>query len=227
MTDQQVLFMSPQAENLEYLYSLMNKVSQQMSQNKLKRAELLREIDVLVNEVNRTSIRPRPNNPNIAVISNFLKQRNVHIENPTEAQVEDERELQCLRQQNAALKSMLKDKCSTNNETLALLKVHETYLSDVVSLLRADVLTYHQELIRMCRSLYQEQVCSLEDNEFKEYMENISDFQELLDVSEIFRLLLRLTTQTGRTPKIAVGSKYCNILHSTYLRPNNEADTYH
>ncbi|CUS22671.1 LAQU0S06e03334g1_1 [Lachancea quebecensis] len=205
MTDQQVLFMSPQAENLEYLYSLMNKISRQMSQNKYKRAELLREIDVLVNEVNRNSTRPKPSDPNVAVISNFLKQRNVHIENPIKAQIEDEEELQCLRQQNAALKSMLKDKCSTNNETLALLKVHESFLSDVVSLLRNDVLTYHQELIRMCRSLYHEQVCALEDNEFKEYMENINDFQELLEVSEIYRLLLRLTTQTG--PKVATQSK--------------------
>ncbi|SCU85050.1 LANO_0C03202g1_1 [Lachancea nothofagi CBS 11611] len=194
MGDQQVVFMSPQAENLEYLYSLVDKISQQMTENKLKRAELLREIDVLVNESNRLSSKKQPQDSNLPVIANFLKQRNVYVKDVTHhSDNQDDVELECLRRQNSLLKAMLRDKCSNNNETLALLKVHEGYLSDVVSLLRRDVLSYHQALIGRCRALYEERVCMLEDEEFRRYMENISDIQELMEISEIFRLLLRLT----------------------------------
>lgn len=192
MTDQQVLFMSPQTENLEYLYSLMDRISQQMTGNKKKRADLLREIDVLVNEVNRSGNKQRAHDPNVGVIRNFLKHRNVDLEEITEPNDEEDKELRQLRMQNTELKKMLVDKCHSNNETLSLLKVHENYLSDVVSLLRRDVLSYHQELIGKCRLLYEDRVCTLEDSEFKAYMENISDLQELLDVSQVFRMLLRV-----------------------------------
>ncbi|CEP63964.1 Far7p LALA0_S09e06480g [Lachancea lanzarotensis] len=194
MGDQQMVFMSPQTENLDYLYSLVEKVSHQMTENKKKRAELLRGIDVLVNEVNRTSSKTEPPDMNWAVISNFLKQRNIQVDDiPAMTQHNGSGEMECLREQNRILKQMLGEKQSNNNEMLLLLKVHEGCLRDVVSLLRRDVLSYHHELILKCRQLYKDRICVLEDEEFQHYMNNVSDVQELLDVSEIFRLLLRLT----------------------------------
>ncbi|SCU81923.1 LAFA_0C07998g1_1 [Lachancea sp. 'fantastica'] len=195
MGDPQMVFMSPQTENLDYLYSLVDKVSQQMTENKNKRAELLREIDVLVNEVNRTSSKKAPRDTNWAVISNFLKQRNIQVDDTamTQSNRSEAFEVEKLQKQNQILKAMLEEKRGNNNEMLALLKVHEGCLSDVVSLLRRDVLSYHQGLISKCRELYEDRICVLEDEEFKQYMRNVSDVQELLDMSEIFRLLLRMT----------------------------------
>ncbi|SCU80387.1 LAME_0B02894g1_1 [Lachancea meyersii CBS 8951] len=194
MGDQQVVFMSPQTENLDYLYSLVDRVSQQMTENKKKRAALLREIDVLVNEVNRSSLKKPPRDTDFEVISSFLKQRNIQVQEPvTHRSRSDAEEIENLREQNSVLKSMLQEKSNNNNEMLTLLKVHEGCLSDVVSLLRRDVLSYHQGLINKCRELYQDRICVLEDEEFKEYMENVTDVQELLDMSEIFRLLLRMS----------------------------------
>ncbi|SCU90799.1 LADA_0F06480g1_1 [Lachancea dasiensis] len=194
MTDQQVIFMNPQTENLEYLYSLVRKIAQQMKENKLKRNDLLKEIDVLVKEVNSSQPKSGMRDPNLSVISNFLKQRDIDVEDRRQrSDTTSDPELACLQEQNAILRKMFQEKCCYNNETLALLKVHEEYLAEVVSLLRGDVLSYHQSLVEKCREIYDGRLCLLEDEEFGHYIGGIDNLQELLEISEIFRGLLRLT----------------------------------
>ena len=66
------------------------------------------------------------------------------------------------------------------------------YKRQVVQFLREDVLEYHRKLVSKCRLLFIQQLVTLEDKEFLDYLQNVSGLQELIDLSEIFRSLLRL-----------------------------------
>ncbi|SCW00009.1 LAFE_0B07426g1_1 [Lachancea fermentati] len=190
MTDQQVVFMNPQNENLDHLYDLIHQICRQMDENKQKRARLLRDVDVLANQLNARSGNENIGDANIPVISDFIARRD-HTAASTIG-VESTR-IGMLRKQNDILRKMLRNKCLVNNETLNLLKIHEEYLSDAVTLLRQDVLSYRQDLVQRCRSLYEDGLIPLEDREFDEYLLNVMNIQELLDLSSAFRALLRET----------------------------------
>lgn len=190
MSEQQVMFMNPQTENLQHLYELVGKLSRQLVENKEKRAHLLRDIDILSHELDKSKAKTRRDN-NIPLFKSFLKQRGYGI-----SEVANEAEdLQTLRSQNTLLKHLLQEKVVLNNETLALLRVHEHSLNAVVQFLREDVLEYHRKLVSKCRQLFIQQLVTLEDKEFLEYLQNVSGLQELIDLSEIFRSLLRLHVQ--------------------------------
>ncbi|SCU82884.1 LAMI_0C01244g1_1 [Lachancea mirantina] len=192
MGDQQVVFMNPQAESLDCLYSLAGRLTRQLAENKAKRDKLLRDIDVLAREVNvRAEDQGEVKDENIPVINAFLQRRNKNI---YEWDGETNNKVDVLRQQNVALREMLNKKKESNLETMALLKLHEKSLIDVVAVLREDVLSYHQELLEKCRSLYERRVFQAEDTEFRQYMENVKDVEQLMDLSKIFRALLRLAS---------------------------------
>ncbi|AET40517.1 Far7p Ecym_6125 [Eremothecium cymbalariae DBVPG len=182
-----VMFMNPQTENLKNLYDLVQNLSELLNKNKQERNKLLREIDVLANRMHQ-SVSPKDYAKDVRVFDIFLKRRGIECEGNGEEGIN----LEYVWEQNKRLRAVLDQKSMLNRETSRLLGYHENSLAQVVKLLRDDVFKYHIELIEKCRRVFNEKVCQIEDLEFKAYIENISDIQDLINMSKVYQSLLRL-----------------------------------
>lgn len=187
MNDQPA-FINLQIENLNHLYNLVEQLTTQLSLNRSKRLNLLREIDVLFAQIEKShDIRVKKKN-DVSIFNNFLQQRN---KEPIKLH-EEGRDLHILRQQKEALTELLQEKINDNQESGNLLKFYENSLSDVVGLVRDDIYEYHMSLIAQYKEVCYNKIYQAEDAEFKEYLDNVMTVQDLHDLSRIYGLLFRL-----------------------------------
>ena len=198
---QQQVYMSPQAENLNHMYSLVNKLVLQLRKNQAEKTKILQNVDVLSGSLNRyeKSEQSHDTTDNIALFNRFLEQRGrdtimgeEQVSDGIEEDREDEAMLETLKRQNAKLRETLEASKQTTFESMDLLKYSENSLKHVVAQLRENTLMYHEETIKLVRQKFQMETVPSEDKEFKIYMENVNDLQELADISNTYRLLLRL-----------------------------------
>ena len=104
-----------------------------------------------------------------------------------------------LQRQNEQLRKVLGAKTNLNKETMDVLRVHEDALEQVVALLRDDVANSHQSFVNRVRSKLNDELIPLEDKEFSLYLDNINDVEQLIQVSEIYRSVLRLSDSADNT----------------------------
>lgn len=198
----QQLYMSPQTENLTQMYILVDKVINQLKANKLQKQKLLWNIDRLSSQLNKQIMKDPvdcDNNQNDIVLFNrFLEQRVNLSEKDNEISElnyngsEKDNTISVLRRQNSQLKKTLEAKMRLNKETFDVLRVHEECLSEVVAMLRDDVIKYHETFISKVRNKFHEEMIPKEDEEFNTYLENVQDIQQLISISQTYRSLLRL-----------------------------------
>lgn len=198
---QQQVYMSPQAENLNHMYSLVNKLVRQLRENQAEKAKILKNVDVLSDNLNKYEKSEQPNDTtnNIALFNRFLEQRGgsaiteeEQLSDDLKENRKDEVMIEVLRSQNSKLRETLEASKQTAFESIDLLYYSEDSLNYVVAQLRENVLVYHEETIKSIRQKFQMETIPLEDEEFKMYLENVNDIQKLTDISHTYRLLLRL-----------------------------------
>lgn len=185
--DPHLVFMNPQTENLQKLYQLVGELSSILNRNKIESNKLLQHIDTLANKLARDN---GINNfqRDAHLVKNFLKQRGIE----SELNTGDDIRLETFKKQNQQLKRILDQKNKTNRETLKLLEYHEDSLGIVVKLLRNDVYKYHTQLIQKYKNIFNKCIGEVEDEEFKKYLENICDLQDLINISRVYQTLFRL-----------------------------------
>lgn len=198
----QQLYMSPQTENLTQMYILVDKVVNQLKVNKLQKQKLLWNIDRLSTQLNKQILKQpvdcNNNKNDIVLFNRFLDQRVNLSEKDNEIceldhkGSENDTAISILRRQNSQLKKTLEAKLNLNKETFDVLRVHEDCLSEVVAMLRDDVIKYHEISITKVRNKFHEEMIPKEDEEFKTYLENAQDIQKLISISQTYRSLLRL-----------------------------------
>lgn len=203
----QQLYMSPQTENLNYMYSLVDKLIDLLKKNKQKKESLIWDVDVLSKQLskrfNNRELKGK-DDFDVVIFQKFLDQRdNVlgdeHVSDkdsdsddiPQNCDTEEDR-LTMLRRQNQQLQKILDSKTRLNDDTLSLLDYHEDALNEIVRHLRLDVLKSHEVFIEKIREKFNHEMVPKEDEEFKVYLENIKEVQKLMDLSHAYRLLLRL-----------------------------------
>ncbi|CDF90939.1 ZYBA0S09-01156g1_1 [Zygosaccharomyces bailii CLIB 213] len=204
----QQLFMSPQTENLSYMYNLVDRLIEQLKKNKRKKEQLLWDVDILSKQFSRKfkkSAPPAYDDFDVVIFQKFLNQRHNSIEKkPDQSEgrkpKSDNRtdaldKLVVLRKQNEELRKVLDSKIKLNLDTFSLLNYHEDALTEIVRFLRADVLQSHELFIKKVRNKFNDEMISKEDEEFKIYLENIKEVQKLMDFSHTYRLLLRVCDQ--------------------------------
>lgn len=189
---QQPLYMSPQTENLSQMYVLVDRLVRQLQANRKEKEQVLRKVDVLSKQLNKQS--PTEEGKNDAVLfDRFLSQRVALSQNDINETANDSDTVQILQRQNEQLRKVLGAKTNLNKETMDVLRVHEDALEQVVALLRDDVAKSHQSFVNRVRSKLNDELIPLEDKEFSLYLDNINDVEQLIQVSEIYRSVLRLS----------------------------------
>lgn len=195
----QQLYMSPQTENLNYMYTLVGKLIDQLQTNKQKKKQLLWDVDVLSKQLNQKfnkSERKGKDDLDVVIFQNFLNERNslldVEDENAKQNSVLEESRLIILKRQNKRLRKIFESKAKLNGDTLSLLYYHEDALNEIVRHLRSDVLKSHEFFIEKVRGKFKSEMIPKEDTEFREYLKNVGEIQKLMDFSDAYRTLLRL-----------------------------------
>lgn len=189
---QQPLYMSPQTENLSQMYVLVDRLVRQLQANRKEKEQVLRKVDVLSKQLNKQS--PTEEGKNDAVLfDRFLSQRVALSQNDINETANDSDTVEILQRQNEQLRKVLGAKTNLNKETMDVLRVHEDALEQVVALLRDDVAKSHQSFVNRVRSKLNDELIPLEDKEFSLYLDNINDVEQLIQVSEIYRSVLRLS----------------------------------
>lgn len=200
----QQLFMSPQTENLSYMYSLVQKLTEQLKTNKEKKEQLLWEVDILSKQLSSRFKKPQTAagvDFDVVIFQKFLDQRNNLIEKGTDEDksgfypcegADSGTRIAVLKRQHKELAKVLDSKTKLNTDTFSLLTYHEDGLVEIVRHLRAEVLQSHENFIKKVRNKFTGEMILKEDEEFKVYLENIEEVQKLIDISTAYRLLLRL-----------------------------------
>lgn len=195
---QQPLYMSPQTENLSQMYVLVDRLVRQLQANRKEKEQVLRKVDVLSKQLNKQS--PTEEGKNDAVLfDRFLSQRVALSQKDIDETANDSDTVKILQRQNEQLRKVLGAKTNLNKETMDVLRVHEDALEQVVALLRDDVAKSHQSFVNRVRSKLNDELIPLEDKEFSLYLDNINDVEQLIQVSEIYRSVLRLSDSAENT----------------------------
>ncbi|KAL3228496.1 Factor arrest protein 7 [Nakaseomyces bracarensis] len=192
---QQQLYMTPQSENLSYLYELMDMLMLQLKQNHIEKNKILSNVDKLtlkVNNDNSTSLKDDYKGC-MNTFDIFLKGQRKANDFKNVDNREDIKNI--LLEQNAALKKKYNETESITLENYEILKYHEKSLHEVISYLRADILRDHREMLKVIKEKFNEELVPLEDSEFESYIESIEETQKLMDISKIYRMLLKWTTK--------------------------------
>lgn len=198
---QQQLFLSPQAENLTHLYSLVEKLITQLNENKLQKQKIVHSIDTLSNKLSRDPEKRRDGyRRDMVIIDKFLQRK--HQSNGRSNSIEfsedlaaEERDLEELRLQNKKLLELLDKSKKKTGEMFQLLKYHEDAFNEVVKALRQDIVRYRSSLLRLVKGKFESELIPLTDAEFNAYIRNIENYNLLLDISEIYRLLAGVLDQ--------------------------------
>lgn len=194
----QQLYMSPQIENLSYMYSLVEKLMDQLQTNKQKKKQLLWDVDVLSKQLsqrfNKREVEGK-DDPDVVIFQKFLNERD-NLPDGDDSDKQDFEEgadrLTILKRQNELLKRVFESKTRLNGDTLSLLHYHEDALNEIVGHLRSDVLKSHEVFIEKVREKFEGEMIPKEDEEFGVYLANVEEMQKIMDFSNVYRLLLRL-----------------------------------
>ncbi|CCC67420.1 hypothetical protein NCAS_0A08620 [Naumovozyma castellii] len=195
---QQQFFMNPQTENLTHMYSLVDTLLNQLVKNKAEKEELLRSVDVLSNRITSgTEPKVIEMQQDIVLFTNFLERRissesKIILNGEDKEIIKNDKELYILRQQNSQLQKLLRDSNDSTMNTLDLLKFHEESFIEVVSLLRQDILNNHIKMISIIRKRLENKYEPLRDKEFEKYLKEVKDIQKLMDISELYKDILRV-----------------------------------
>ncbi|GAV54877.1 hypothetical protein ZYGR_0AS02000 [Zygosaccharomyces rouxii] len=195
----QQLYMSPQTENLNYMYSLVRKLMNQLQTNKEKKKQLLWDVDVLSKQLsqkfNKSEIKGK-DDLDVVIFQNFLNERGGVLDADDDDDKQDsdagENRLIILKKQNEQLRKIFESKTRLNGDTLSLLNYHEDALNEIVRHLRVDVLRSHEVFIEKVREKFNGEMIPKEDAEFRVYLENVEEIQKLMDLSNTYRTLLRI-----------------------------------
>lgn len=207
---QQPLYMSPQTENLNQMYVLVERLVNQLQANRKEKERVLRNVDVLSKQLN--SHLPSEKGRNDAVLfDRFLSQR-VALSDKDLSETTSANTTKALQRQNEQLRRVLDAKKNLNAETMGVLRVHEDALEQVVALLREDVARYHQSFVDRVRDKLNTELIPLEDKEFSLYWDNINDVQQLIQLSEIYRSLLRLSDAAESAENTQPRSSHAELL---------------
>ncbi|CCF57319.1 hypothetical protein KAFR_0C03270 [Kazachstania africana CBS 2517] len=185
---QQQLFLSPQTENLGELHRLVKKLVGQLEENKIQKEIIVRNVDSLSSQLQKAGA----SDGDIAIFNVFLNERK--IENkylPHTQDTADNDDLIRLRSQNNSLKKLLVMNTSKLNDTFRLLNYHTEAFNVVVNKLRQDIITNRNGSLVKIKTKFNEEVATLEDEEFKSYINNIQEFDKLKDLLELYKLLLK------------------------------------
>ncbi|KAG0677254.1 hypothetical protein C6P41_000814 [Kluyveromyces marxianus] len=206
---QPVLFMGTQTENLEYMYKLVHELSNQLQENKKLRDSILEDMDTLAKRANRGSTEI---SADINVAQQFIDQRiiasrpanggggsggdggddDIDIDNANNPTNESYSTLEHVTRQNKQLKEILSRQQGRNTIVLGVLREHDENLQRSVTLLRDEIHMYHMTIIKWYRDLANKTLFEAEDAQFRSYLDSISDLQQLLDLSRVYRALLQL-----------------------------------
>ncbi|SMN18535.1 similar to Saccharomyces cerevisiae YFR008W FAR7 Protein involved in recovery from cell cycle arrest in response to pheromone, in a Far1p-independent pathway [Maudiozyma saulgeensis] len=200
---QQHLFMNPQTENLQQLYTLVQELVEQINQNKKQKAQILNKIDTLSNHINREPEKIKENyKKDIIEFNNFLDMKigsyssQGHsikgIHKVTENGDSDKDGVEILKLQNKKLKELLESEQRETLRSFEILGLHEEGFHKIVGALRSDIINYRKAVLAMVSGKFQNEVIPKENTEFEVYMDNIDDFQKLLKISELYRTILKI-----------------------------------
>ena len=200
---QMQLFMNPQTENLQQLYTLINDLMVHIEQNKKQKALVLHKIDTLSNHLNRDPEKMKESyQKDIVEFDNFLKGKvgtyTMKVNNLGKHQKVEMRKdgsdtssIEVLKRQNLQLKELLKQEQGDTLQSFNVLGIHEEGIHRIIKALRCDIIDHKKRVHDIVSNKFQNEVVPKEDMEFEAYMENMEDFQKYLKISELCRTLLR------------------------------------
>ena len=200
---QMQLFMNPQTENLQQLYTLINDLMIHIEQNKKQKALVLHKIDTLSNHLNRDPEKMKEDyQKDIVEFNNFLKGKvgthTMKVNNlGKNEKVEKKRDtsdtsgIEILKRQNLQLKELLKQEQSETLLSFNVLGIHEEGIHKIIKALQCDTIDHKRRVHDIVSNKFRTEIVPKEDMEFEAYMENIYNFQKYLKISELCRTLLR------------------------------------
>lgn len=200
---QQQLFMNPQTENLDQLYSLVGTLVALVQENKKHKASILSKVDMLSTRINRDPEKVKESyEGDKAVFQNFINgsigsystsaKLNRTDDQLSTDQSEDDTDEEIVLKQNTQLNAILKDEQMATLNSVKALSYHEEGFHDIIRALRCDVLNHRKLVLEIARKKFNGDLVPKEDDEFGKYMENVDNFDQLLKLSEVFRSLLKL-----------------------------------
>ncbi|SCV13516.1 uncharacterized protein CGFF_01073 [Nakaseomyces glabratus] len=167
-----------------------------LATNNEKKENILVAVDTLSNRVNSSETSVNDHYSSSArLIQQFLDR--IDPVPDSQSSKDKNRVEETLRQQNKQLKEILLNSQSITRESYDILKYHEECLHEVIGHLRADILKDQRKVVNEIRTRFNKDVKALEDIEFQSYIDNVNEIQKLMDISYVYRTLLRLVTQTS------------------------------
>lgn len=191
--NQPVLFMGAQTENLDYMYELVHELSAQLKTNENMRDAVLQDVDLLSRQLNHGNVDVSPDiNVTKQFIYKRLKDEELSIQDEEEEDGnEEDNMLHHVTKQNEQLKEILKNQQRRNAVALQALRHHDEGLEICVTMLRNEIYSYHVTVLSRSRGLIENQLYKAEDSQFNQYLESVTDLQQLLDLCKLYRTLLR------------------------------------
>ena len=200
---QQQLFMNPQTENLDQLYSLVGNLVELIQENKKHKSSILSKVDTLSSRINRDPEKRRENyEGDMAVFQNFINgsigsystsgRLSKEVDQIDIGCSADENEDAIVQRQNMQLRTILEEEQKLTLRSVKELSYHEGGFHDIIRALRCDVLNHRKLVLDITKRKFHKELTPKEDEEFFQYMDNIDNFDQLLRISEIFRTLLML-----------------------------------
>ncbi|KAH3903216.1 Far7p SCDLUD_000835 [Saccharomycodes ludwigii] len=197
-TNQQILYMNPQTEDLTQLYELMNNLKSVLSDNEKRRNNVLKGIDLLSYTLMREQDKEGTSNVNNKTFQRDINNFDLFIKNcgkkPTIVKSTTDTlnsdSLFTLTQQNKQLKEILEITESENNQYVHVLSMYNNGLSDIIKLLRTKIYRQNIELYSKLSQTFKTQLFDKQDIITMEYLNGIDDYTILLEISDLYRALL-------------------------------------
>lgn len=182
------LYMNQQNENLEYMYDVLNQLRQQIHENLRIKNTILDEVDNLSIKLDRDPTKRIENtHKDILLFDAFLNRK---LENKVEiSETADDKEHDktfLLKEQNKKLNRLLEKKKQMVAASVHTLHHHERCLSNVIGLLRQDIMEYQTSTLQEIKKLFMESLDN-EQKEFKEYLKGANDLQEVFDIIKLYK----------------------------------------
>ncbi|CAL9728100.1 factor arrest protein 7 [Monosporozyma unispora] len=191
VASQNQLYMSQQNENLEYLYSLIKQLMVQTKHNQQLKDNILESIDTLSNKLNRDPEKKSDNiKKDIFLFELFLSRNSLNSQNGAvneDTQNESNDDLSNLKLQNERLHELLRIRKDISFYSVNTLKHHENGLSEVINLLRNDILQYQTSTLEQIRAEFTNILLAHEDSEFKQYLSSIEGIQKVFDIIKLYK----------------------------------------
>lgn len=203
VNQEQQLFMNPQAENLQQMYNLVGTLMEQLDENKKQKAKILQKIDTLSDSLNRDPDKRRElYQKDMVIFEKFLDRENsshtakhdMRMPCTLDRKIDgsEMNSFQKFKQQNEQLKNILEAERFSTFENFEKLKIHEEGFHRIVISLRQDIENYRSSVLNIVTRNFNNVIVPREDLEFEIYMDNIDNFDKLIEVANVYRALLKL-----------------------------------